>query len=65
MVIKIIDQTEATDKELLPMCPHCKTSYDSVNMTRIAGTFGKRFVYYCPHCRSTLGISHRKGFWMG
>jgi hypothetical protein len=26
---------------------------------------GKRFVYFCGTCRKVLGISHRKGFWMG
>jgi hypothetical protein len=26
---------------------------------------GKRFLYFCGGCRKVLGISHRKGFWMG
>ena len=26
---------------------------------------GKRYVYFCPNCKSVLGVSHRKGFWMG
>ena len=30
-----------------------------------AGRIGKRYVYFCSSCRSVLGISHRKGFWMG
>lgn len=48
-----------------PVCPHCKAELQDINMTEIKGTFGKRYLYYCPECRSTLGISHRKGFWMG
>ena len=27
--------------------------------------FGKRYIYFCPECRKVLGVSHRKGFWMG
>jgi hypothetical protein len=34
-------------------------------MQEISGVFGKRYVYFCPKCRKVLGVSHRKGFWMG
>jgi hypothetical protein len=32
---------------------------------QLAGVMGKRFVYFCGTCRKVLGVSHRKGFWMG
>ncbi len=31
----------------------------------IRGTLGQRYVYFCPHCGKTLGVSLRRGFWMG
>lgn len=48
-----------------PLCPHCEQSLRSVNFREIRGMLGKRFVYFCPSCRKVLGVSHRKGFWMG
>jgi hypothetical protein len=30
-----------------------------------AFAFGKRYIYSCPSCNNVLGVSHRKGFWMG
>lgn len=52
-------------------CPHCEHDLDSVNadllMTAGGGvfSFGKRYIYSCPSCNRVLGVSHRKGFWMG
>lgn len=57
---------EAIEKnDTLPVCPHCKAELPKVWYRRIMSILGKRFVYFCPSCRAVLGISHRKGFWMG
>lgn len=59
------------DPDLIPLCPYCEHE-----LTEIAGTTprgngtanfmaGKRTVYACPSCRKALGVSHRKGFFMG
>jgi len=37
----------------------------TVFMHTLGGILGKRYVYSCPECRKVLGVSHRKGFWMG
>jgi hypothetical protein len=31
----------------------------------LSGMMGRRFIYFCCHCHKVLGVSHRKGFWMG
>ncbi|MDH4198386.1 MAG: hypothetical protein OEW05_13320 [Candidatus Aminicenantes bacterium] len=49
----------------IPICPHCQASLDRIYCRRLTSVFGKRYVYFCPQCRKTLGVSHRKGFWMG
>ena len=49
----------------LPICPHCETEIRKIHMTEIESHLGRRYLYYCPECRKVLGISHRKGFWMG
>lgn len=51
--------------QILPLCPHCKKELNLVYTQEIAGMFGKRYIYFCPSCRAALGVSHRKGFWMG
>ncbi|KAA3618950.1 MAG: hypothetical protein DWQ05_06175 [Calditrichaeota bacterium] len=48
-----------------PMCPHCKTEINKILYRQMVSFLGKRYVYFCSKCRATLGISHRKGFWMG
>jgi uncharacterized protein with PIN domain len=50
---------------ILPVCPHCKNELAEVWYNELRGNFGRRYVYFCPQCRSVLGVSHRKGFWMG
>jgi len=52
-------------EDIDPLCPHCDRELQSVRMRELKGTLGKRYIYFCPHCRKVLGISHRKGFWMG
>ena len=51
--------------DICPVCPHCKAEIKEIWYQEIAGVFGKRYVYFCSGCRSVLGVSHRKGFWMG
>jgi hypothetical protein len=51
--------------DILPICPHCKTELSSIAYRELSGMFGKRYVYFCSNCKSVLGVSHRKGFWMG
>ncbi len=48
-----------------PICPHCEQELNKVLLKRIESTFGKRYMYFCSHCKKTLGVTHRKGFWMG
>ncbi|MFO7733025.1 MAG: hypothetical protein R6X21_05175 [Candidatus Aminicenantes bacterium] len=51
--------------DITPVCPHCQAQLTSIQCRQLSGTFGKRYVYFCPSCRKVLGVSHRKGFWMG
>jgi hypothetical protein len=54
------------DTQSLPKCPHCKKNIDTVSYNELhGGFFGRRYIYFCPGCRTTLGVSHRKGFFMG
>ena len=56
-------QLEVEDGQ--PICPHCSTELRILWMQMISGILGKRYMYFCPHRRKGLGVSHRKGFWMG
>ena len=51
--------------DVAPICPHCETTLTSIFCRRLSSVFGKRYIFFCPNCRKVLGISHRKGFWMG
>jgi len=51
--------------DIAPICPHCNTEIRKVLIQLLRSILGKRFIYFCPHCRKVLGLSHRKGFWMG
>lgn len=48
-----------------PVCPHCQAILQSLWYRKLRGALGRRYVYICPHCRKVLGVTHRKGFWMG
>ncbi len=48
-----------------PICPHCNQEIVKVLANEMTTTFGKRYIYFCSKCKKVLGISHRKGFWMG
>ncbi|MCP5516043.1 MAG: hypothetical protein H7A45_02155 [Verrucomicrobiales bacterium] len=58
-----IPAEETPDVE--PICPHCETPVRRVCYRRLSSFLGVRYVYFCSACRKVLGISHRKGFWMG
>ena len=59
-MVRIIENSSTA-----PICPHCEKEIRDVHAQRIQSTFGVRYLYYCGECKKTLGISHRKGFWMG
>ena len=50
---------------ITPLCPHCEKPQQTMHYQELGGRFGKRYVYFCASCRKVLGVSHRKGFWMG
>ena len=50
---------------IMPICPHCDVSLSRLLYQEVRGVLGRRFIYFCPECHKVLGISHRKGFWMG
>ena len=52
-------------EDIDPICPHCQQPLKTAWYTGLRGAFGRRYVYFCSHCHKVLGISHRKGFWMG
>ena len=51
--------------DILPVCPHCSIELRTMWFQQLKGLFGKRYIYFCGRCRKVLGVSHRKGFWMG
>jgi len=59
-MIELVENTRDT-----PICPHCNQALHQVWFRELRSVLGKRFIYFCPHCRKVLGVSHRKGFWMG
>lgn len=58
-----IDVIEASSKT--PLCPHCEQEIRRLGARKVKSPLGVRFVYFCDQCRKVLGVSHRKGFWMG
>lgn len=54
---------EQFDKK--PICPFCTTEIKKLYAREIRSFLGRRFLYYCSNCLKVLGLSHRKGFWMG
>lgn len=51
--------------DVYPVCPHCQAEVREVFQRRIQTLLGKAYIYYCAQCRKVLGVTHRKGFWMG
>jgi hypothetical protein len=52
-------------EDLSPLCPYCKAEIKFVWFRQLESFLGKRYIYFCTSCRAVLGVSHRKGFWMG
>ncbi len=50
---------------IMPVCPYCGHQIDKVYGQQIKQGFGKAYLWFCVDCKKTLGVSHRKGFWMG
>lgn len=48
-----------------PICPHCERELDNLFFQRLTSFFGVRFIYFCSGCKKVIGVSQRKGFWMG
>jgi len=51
--------------DITPICPHCSQKIEKLLFQPLVGFLGKRYIYFCEKCQKVLGISHRKGFWMG
>lgn len=51
--------------DVQPLRPHCSEPLDEMWFRELSGLLGKRYVYFYARCRKVLGISHRKGFFMG
>ncbi len=51
--------------DINPVCPHCSKEIKKIWFRAVESLLGKRYVYFCSECKKVLGISHRKGFWMG
>ena len=49
--------------DISPLCPHCERELAEVCYRRLWTVFGKCYIYFCEHCRKTLGVTHRKGLW--
>ena len=52
-------------EDVKPSCPHCKKEINTVWYRDLKGDLGKRCLYFCPECKSVLGVSHRKGLTFG
>jgi uncharacterized protein with PIN domain len=59
-MVKLRERNDET-----PVCPHCSTSLEEVWCRELSSSLGRRYIYFCATCRKVLGVSHRKGFWMG
>jgi len=52
-------------EDVFPICPHCNAELRHIWCRLLESLLGKRYIYFCPECKKVLGVSHRKGFWMG
>lgn len=57
--------TVEENNAISPLCPHCEKPQTSIHVQSMKAFLGKRYIYFCASCRKVLGISHRKGFFMG
>lgn len=59
------------DPALVPLCPYCNQAVTTIRTRHLPAAgrpllrFGTRYLYACPRCDRLLGVSHRRGFWMG
>jgi hypothetical protein len=53
------------EAQTAPICPHCDRPIGGVLYRELDQSFGKAYLWFCGQCNKTLGVSHRKGFWMG
>jgi len=53
------------NETVVPQCPHCSAEVKEVWFSELKERLGKRHIYFCAKCRKVLGVSNRKGFWMG
>ena len=51
--------------DVAPICPHCDTELRIILFQELLGFLGRRYIHFCQHCKKVLGVSQRKGFWMG
>ncbi len=49
----------------VPLCPHCDSQVKTMYYRLLSKWLGRRYVYFCSACQKVLGVSHRKGFFMG
>lgn len=59
----MIHVEEKTD--VAPLCPHCGIELKEIWCRLLESVFGKRYIYFCSNCKKVLGVTQRKGFWMG
>ena len=50
--------TAVRREDLVPVCPHCQAELPEIHMRQMQGPFGvgRAFVFFCPHCRKTMGF---------
>ena len=59
-MVQLIERPNET-----PICPHCETPVETLYFQLLSAFLGRRYIYFCSACKKVLGISHRKGFFMG
>lgn len=57
--------TVTETESVKPICPHCENEITNVFVSRLQTMLGVRFIFFCGLCKKVLGVTHRKGFWMG
>lgn len=51
--------------DITPVCPYCSQTVTEMLFRELKGFLGRRYVYFCAQCHKVLGVTHRKGLWMG
>lgn len=50
------------NESFTPICPHCEQPMEQLLARKLSSSLlSKRLIYCCPHCRKSLGVTHRKG----